>query len=47
MIPSRDTSDLNLWFKNLVNLSSISRDGSLTYKNAIDISFKKNQSNFR
>ena len=41
MIPSRDTSDLNLWFKNLVNLSSISRDGSLTYKNAIDISFKK------
>ena len=41
MIPSRDTSDLNLWFKNLINLSSISRDGSLTYKNAIDISFKK------
>lgn len=41
MIPSRDTSDLNLWFKNFISLSFISRDGSLTYKNAIDISFKK------
>ena len=42
MIPSRDTS-----VKNFISLSSISRDGSLTYKNAIDISFKKNQSNLR
>ena len=38
MIPSREINDLNVWLSKFINLNTISRDGSLIYKNAIDIS---------
>lgn len=38
MIPSREINDLNIWLSKFINLNTISRDGSVIYKNAIDIS---------
>ena len=38
MIPSREINDLNVWLSKFINLNTISRDGSIIYKNAIDIS---------
>lgn len=38
MIPSREINDLNVWLSKFINLNIISRDGSIIYKNAIDIS---------
>lgn len=38
MIPSTEINDLNVWLSKFINLNTISRDGSLIYKNAIDIS---------
>ena len=38
LIPSRDCEDVVKWLKSYPNLEVISRDGSITYKNAITLS---------
>jgi len=36
LIPSRDCVDVVNWLKSYPNLKVVSRDGSITYKKAID-----------
>ena len=38
LIPSRDFNDVSNWLKTYPNLQVVSRDGSITYKNAINTS---------
>ena len=38
LLPTRNPKDVSVWLKSFPNLQIISRDGSLSYKSAIDIS---------
>lgn len=45
LIPTREWKDVQQWLESYPNLTHISRDGSITYKKAIDMANPKKNSN--